>query len=460
MELIDWRELYAANRAVIEGRGPATTLEGSHPRRSGADLAALARPAPPAPARRRRAAPARRARCPCRAFRAVDGAATGGARHVVEHDDGRARGPSASTRRRGLDPATPAPARRRCSTGAPRPPRRSPRARCSTTGGPPRLRRRLPRAVARGQPAGLLELVHRRAPVARRRRARVHRRRDAGGHGRGAAMDDRPAARVRRRDVGRRRDGSVLAATHPDVFSAVAVHSGLAYGSARNLPSAMQAMRQGGPDPEGRAARRSPRWAGRRAPVPALVVHGSADQVVCPVNGEHAVRQWLATNRLAGGDAADVARPDAVVRDDAAGRLPLTRRTWTTTPGMSWCGARRGRGPGTRVVGRRAGGSYTDPRGPSASPRSGTSSRASAPDDRLVHGRPPRVPVREPHDGVAGPERGEHPGDARAQRALVSIDQSDDLHGWTVGAIARLRTKSHPSVGRGSTCGRPRRADR
>jgi poly(3-hydroxybutyrate) depolymerase len=160
---------------------------------------------------------------------------------------------------------------------------------------------------------------------------------------------------------------SVLAATHPDVFAAVAVHSGLAYGCARTLPSAMQAMRQGGPDPEaqGRAAHAAMGAAARV--VPALVVHGTADQVVCPVNGEHAVRQWLATNRLAGGDGADVARPDAVVRDDAAGRLPLTRRTWTDGAGRALVEHVEIEGLGHAWSGGAAGGSYTDPRGPSAS---------------------------------------------------------------------------------------------
>jgi poly(hydroxyalkanoate) depolymerase family esterase len=160
---------------------------------------------------------------------------------------------------------------------------------------------------------------------------------------------------------------SVLAATHPDVFSAVAVHSGLAYGCARTLPSAMQAMRQGGPDPEaqGRAAFAAMGAAARV--VPAVVVHGTADQVVCPVNGEHAVRQWLATNRLAGGDGADAARPDAIVRDDGAGRLPLTRHTWTDGAGRAVVEHVEIEGLGHAWSGGAAGGSYTDPRGPSAS---------------------------------------------------------------------------------------------
>jgi poly(hydroxyalkanoate) depolymerase family esterase len=43
---------------------------------------------------------------------------------------------------------------------------------------------------------------------------------------------------------------SVLAATYPDVIAALAMHSGLAFGCALNLPAATQAMTRGGPDPE------------------------------------------------------------------------------------------------------------------------------------------------------------------------------------------------------------------
>jgi poly(hydroxyalkanoate) depolymerase family esterase len=162
---------------------------------------------------------------------------------------------------------------------------------------------------------------------------------------------------------------SVLAATYPDVFAALAMHSGLAFGSARTMPAAMQAMTRGGPDPEaqGRAAFAAMGRAAR--PVPALVIHGTADRIVCPVNGEHAVRQWIATNRLAAGRdlEVDAARPDALVRDDAAGRHPVTRRTWFDAQGRVIHEHLEVEGLGHAWSGGAAGGSYTDPRGPSAS---------------------------------------------------------------------------------------------
>jgi poly(hydroxyalkanoate) depolymerase family esterase len=160
---------------------------------------------------------------------------------------------------------------------------------------------------------------------------------------------------------------SIVAATHPDLFAAVAVHSGLAYRSAANLPSALTAMRNGGGDPAalGRAAYEA---MGRSArPIPALVIHGSADQVVCPVNGDHVTRQWLATNRLATGGtfAGDFARPDERRHDHAGGRAVDVRR-WAARDGRPLVELVEVDGLGHAWSGGTAGGSYSDPRGPSA----------------------------------------------------------------------------------------------
>jgi poly(hydroxyalkanoate) depolymerase family esterase len=70
-----------------------------------------------------------------------------------------------------------------------------------------------------------------------------------------------------------------MAATYPDVFSAVGIHSGLPYRSAFDVVSALAAMR-------GQLSAASQHnGGGDRIAVPAIVFHGSADHVVHPSNG-------------------------------------------------------------------------------------------------------------------------------------------------------------------------------
>ena len=72
----------------------------------------------------------------------------------------------------------------------------------------------------------------------------------------------------------------ILAATYPDVFEAVGIHSGLPYKSAGDVPSAFAAMKgTAALDPAPLAA------SGRRARK--IIFHGLADGTVNPVNGEH-----------------------------------------------------------------------------------------------------------------------------------------------------------------------------
>lgn len=71
--------------------------------------------------------------------------------------------------------------------------------------------------------------------------------------------------------------GGAMAATLADLFpkriNAVGVHSGLRARAADSVSSAMTVMREGAGD------------AGAAPPVPAIIFHGDADDVVAPVNG-------------------------------------------------------------------------------------------------------------------------------------------------------------------------------
>jgi poly(hydroxyalkanoate) depolymerase family esterase len=137
---------------------------------------------------------------------------------------------------------------------------------------------------------------------------------------------------------------ATLAATYPDVFAAVGVHSGLPYGCAHDLPSGLAAMRSGG---HGETA----------PPMRAIVFHGDADPVVHPRNGEAVFAQW---NDSAADDASVETSPGAnghgytrhTVRD-AAGR-PRLEHWIVHGAGHAWSGGSPA-------------GTHSDPRGPDAS---------------------------------------------------------------------------------------------
>ncbi len=148
--------------------------------------------------------------------------------------------------------------------------------------------------------------------------------------------------------------GAVMAATYPDLYAAVGVHSGLPCGAARDLPSAFAAMRQG-------AAGSVHRSGGAPAPgriVPTIVFHGDRDKTVNPRNGDQVIAQWRAMARaemrtearhgqVPGGHA--YSRTHYI---DASGRTVLEQ--WVVHGAdHAWSGGSPA-------------GSYTDPRGPDA----------------------------------------------------------------------------------------------
>jgi poly(hydroxyalkanoate) depolymerase family esterase len=142
---------------------------------------------------------------------------------------------------------------------------------------------------------------------------------------------------------------AIMAARYPDLFAAVGVHSGLACGSARDLPSALSAMRSGGRAANGRGERF----------VPVITFHGDQDHTVNEANSREIVAaasgaaEATLTARVESGRAPGGRAYRREVSQDAQGRVLIEQ--WTVHgSGHAWSGGD-------------AAGSYTDPQGPDAS---------------------------------------------------------------------------------------------
>jgi len=145
---------------------------------------------------------------------------------------------------------------------------------------------------------------------------------------------------------------AVMAASYPDVYAGVGVHSGLAYGAAHDVPSAFKAMKQGAP-----AERRHD--AGR---VPLIVIHGDGDSTVDHVNAEDLVEARL---RVDGRQQVQYRRPSKT--EQVPGGRRYTRSVFTDGDGTACVEQWTVHGGGHAWAGGSARGSYTDPFGPDAS---------------------------------------------------------------------------------------------
>ena len=143
----------------------------------------------------------------------------------------------------------------------------------------------------------------------------------------------------------------ILGDVYPDVFSAVGVHSGLARGTARNVRSAMEAMRRGGS-----GARALPVTRHNGLVVRRIVFQGDADSTVHPSNA--AVILAAAVG--------DAAVPVRQARRSVRGR-GYARTEFVGADGAILVELWMVEGAGHAWSGGRAAGSYTDASGPDAS---------------------------------------------------------------------------------------------
>ncbi len=140
---------------------------------------------------------------------------------------------------------------------------------------------------------------------------------------------------------------ATMGATYSDLYAAIGIHSGLAYGSATDMPSAFAAMRQG------RAAGR-PTVTGRPT-VPTIIFHGDCDSTVHPDNGVQILEQAIGAT--------------STQKKVRRGQIPGGRGYTCTT----YADGEREilehwsvHGSGHAWSGGNPAGSYTDPQGPDA----------------------------------------------------------------------------------------------
>ena len=141
---------------------------------------------------------------------------------------------------------------------------------------------------------------------------------------------------------------AVLVAAYPELYAAVGIHSGLAVGSAHDVPTAFAAM-QGTPPVRSTLRSQAP------SPVPAIVFHGDSDTTVHPKNGERLIL-----------DSVDLAAASSVEQGQLHGGLAYTRTVHRDAAGRIVLEHWLVHGAGHAWSGGSPLGSFTDPKGPDA----------------------------------------------------------------------------------------------
>lgn len=138
---------------------------------------------------------------------------------------------------------------------------------------------------------------------------------------------------------------AVMGARYSDLYAAVGVHSGLACGAARDMPSAFSAMREGA------------QLITSTQGIPTIVFHGNADMTVNSINGDQVIIQakakMILSATITNGESPDGLRYTRKVHRDPNG-CALLEQWIIQGMGHAWSGGS-------------SAGSYADPRGPDAS---------------------------------------------------------------------------------------------
>ena len=146
----------------------------------------------------------------------------------------------------------------------------------------------------------------------------------------------------------------IMAAMYPDLYAAVGVHSGLAYGAAHDVRSGFAAMRRG----TGQSTQQL------TTVIPLIAFHGDHDTTVSPVNADHLLDQWLQATSHEQGRSAQSTK---VERGQVTGGRAYTRSIYHDVSGHAIAEKWLVHKTGHAWSGGSSDGSFTDPRGPNAS---------------------------------------------------------------------------------------------
>jgi poly(hydroxyalkanoate) depolymerase family esterase len=151
---------------------------------------------------------------------------------------------------------------------------------------------------------------------------------------------------------------AIMSALYPDLYAAAGIHSGLPFGSADDLPSALAAMR-GAANPSGPGPKRRQSRSNRpRGGVRTIVFHGSVDKTVDPSNAQAILADARAV----------LAEPQNETRQDGvAGGRAYRRIVVADARGVPHAEEWVIEGLGHAWSGGSPDGSFTDQRGPDAS---------------------------------------------------------------------------------------------
>ncbi len=94
---------------------------------------------------------------------------------------------------------------------------------------------------------------------------------------------------------------SILGATYPELFAAIAVFAGAEFKAATSVTTGFAAMANGGPDPVQQGQLAFEAMSGglalkKKRRMPVIVFHGAGDTRVHPINADQVIAQWSKTN--------------------------------------------------------------------------------------------------------------------------------------------------------------------